>query len=87
VIKSTLCEWLEQNFDHKFLIWVNDPIYETLKVVDPDGVVQVSFNPTAENIAKYMVEEIAPPLLKGLNCILTKCRVEETRKCAAIYEL
>lgn len=87
VIKSTLCDWLEENFDHKFLVWGNDPIYETLRSIDPTGVVPVPFNPTAENIAKYIVEVIAPSLLADLNCTLTKCRVEETRKCAAIYEI
>jgi 6-pyruvoyltetrahydropterin/6-carboxytetrahydropterin synthase len=84
VIKSTLCEWLEENFDHKMLIWGNDPILESLLKIDPT-VVAVPFNPTAENIAKYLVDIVAPAVLNGTGCRLIKCRVEETRKCSATY--
>ena len=87
VIKSGLCQWLEDNYDHKFLLWEKDPLCETLKQSDPLGVVFVAFNPTAENIAKHMVENIAPDILKGTGCVLIKCSVEETRKCSAAYEI
>lgn len=87
VIKSKLCEWLEKNFDHKFIIWDEDPIVKVLAQQDPEGVVEVPFNPTAENIAQYMVRVIAPRLLAGTECRLVKCVVEETRKCSASYEI
>ena len=87
VIKERLCEWLETNYDHKFLIWQNDPMLETLKALDPDGVVSVPYNPTAENIARYMVEMVSPVELAGTGCTIIKCRVEETRKCSASYEI
>jgi len=87
VIKSLLCMWLEDNWDHKFLVWENDPILKTLQQLDPEGIVSTSFNPTAENMAKYLVEEIAPKALKDQNCFLSLCRIEETRKCSASYSL
>lgn len=87
VIKERLCEWLEVNYDHKFLIWQNDPLLPHLKQLDPAGVVAVPFNPTAENIARHMVEVVALNELKGTGCVLIKCRVEETRKCSASYEI
>ena len=31
VIKSTLCEWLENNWDHKFLHWEKDTLIQGLK--------------------------------------------------------
>ena len=86
VIKFTLCQWLEEIWDHKFLIWDQDPIRFPLSELDPT-VVWTTFNPTAENMAAFMVEEVAPNLLKGSGCILTKCIVEETRKCSAEYRL
>ena len=79
--------WLEDNYDHKFLIWENDPMAEALKELDPDGVVFVPYNPTAENIAKHMVEVIAVETLKGTGCRLIKCSIDETRKCSAAYEI
>lgn len=86
VIKSTLCQWLEDTYDHKFLLWENDPLLSDLLRLDPSGVVAVPFNPTAENLAKHLVEVIAPQVLEGTGCVLVKCKIEETRKCSATYE-
>lgn len=101
VIKAKLCEWLEENWDHKFLAWREDPIvrkiiaeadidsYNRLEDTDyedlMDTFVIVPFNPTAENMAKYLVEVVAPEQLKGTGCTLIKCSIEETRKCSATF--
>lgn len=85
VIKSRLCEWLEKYWDHKMLIWVDDPYLDDLLDIDPTGVVPVEFNPTAENMAQHLVEVVGPSELKGTGCILIACRIEETRKCSATY--
>lgn len=87
VIKSLLCEWLEQNYDHKFLIWSEDPFLEQLRAISPESVYEVSFNPTAENIAENFVLFIAPLLLKDTGCKLIKLDIEETRKCSVSYVL
>ncbi len=80
VLKSTLCQWLEDNWDHKFLLWTEDSIEL------PDlGVVRVPFNPTAENMAQYLVEIVGPALLVETGVRLVTCRIDETRKCSAIY--
>lgn len=86
VIKSVLCQWLEDNWDHKMLIWKEDPISEALIKVDYHGIHLVDFNPTAENIAEYFVDKLSPMLLEGTGCKLVKLKIEETRKCSAIYE-
>lgn len=31
VVKTTLCQWLEDNWDHKFLHWEKDPLINGLK--------------------------------------------------------
>lgn len=87
VIKSRLCEWLETWWDHKMLIWVDDPMLDDLLDIDPEGVVPVEFNPTAENMAQHLVEVVGPRELEGTGCILVACRVEETRKCSATYKV
>ena len=86
-IKTYLCEWLENNFDHKTLIWAADPMLPDLMRITAESICIVPFNPTAENIAAYMVEEIAPKLLNETNCKLIKCKIDETRKCSATYEI
>lgn len=87
VIKTHLCEWLEQHWDHKFLIWDEDPMLEYLMVISPESMLPVPFNPTAENMAKYMVEIVGPHLLNNTGTHLVKCVIEETRKCSAAYEI
>src|SRR5678809_419694 len=87
VIKSYLCNWMEANYDHKFLIWNQDPLIGMLKIASPESLYIVNFNPTAENIAKDFVLEIAPSLLAGTGVRLRKLTIEETRKCSDTYEL
>lgn len=87
VIKSKLCQWLEENYDHKTLIYDKDPMLEALMQLTPESIYIVPFNPTAENIARHVVEVVAPIQLKGTGTRLIKCKIEETRKCSAIYEI
>lgn len=83
-MKSCLCMWLEDNWDHKTLIWENDPWAKVLPEIDPTIVI-VPFNPTAENIAQHLVEVIGPQQLAGTGIKLVHCDVEETRKCSASF--
>lgn len=85
VIKATLCEWLEREWDHRLLLWTQDPLLHPLRHLDP-RVVAVPFNPTAENIARHMVLEIGPRVLP-IGVRLIRCDVMETRKCGATYWL
>jgi 6-pyruvoyltetrahydropterin/6-carboxytetrahydropterin synthase len=85
IIKSLLCEWLEVHWDHKMLIWKQDPMLQELVNLDPAGVVPVPFNPTAENMAKHLVMVVGPSVLTGTGVFLVRCRIDETRKCSATY--
>lgn len=100
VVKTTLCQWLEDNWDHKFLHWEKDLLISGL-VYSKCGVktalderddedfmnslVSLPFNPTAENLAQYMVEVIGPQLLDEHGVELVECRIEETSKCHVSY--
>jgi len=87
VIKSELCEWIENVWDHMFLVWEEDPYLPGLRAVDPYGLSIVPFNPTAENMAEYLVTVVGPALLIPYDCTLVACEVEETSKCFASYRL
>jgi len=87
VIKQLLCLWLEDNWDHKMLLWESDPNVSMLRTIMPQDIVAVPFNPTSENMAKYLVEVIGPQQLAGTSLYVDSVRVEETRKCAATYKL
>lgn len=100
VVKSTLCEWLEKNWDHKFLHWESDPLMLGLQktLVEENhnisgencdhffnSLVALPFNPTAENLAAYMVNVIGPCLLDEHGVELVSCVIEETSKCHVEY--
>lgn len=93
VIKAKLCEWLEETWDHKFLVWEDDPLLDNL--LDLEGLfteigrtfINVPFNPTAENMAWHLLNVVAPAQLEGTGVRVYKVQVEETRKCSAEAEL
>lgn len=104
-IKSRLCDWIEANWDHKFLAWEHDPVMLRLQWIlqasglhgvknSPDAVaweafnpsvVWVPFNPTAENMAKYLVQVVGPRELQGTGTRLVRVKIDETRKCSALF--
>lgn len=97
VIKEKLCMWVEDNWDHKFLAWENDPLINVmgglmhLHAGEDEwdmfcaSIVYVPFNPTAENMAQNLVEFIGPKQLAGTGIRLVKVVIEETAKCFASY--
>ena len=87
VIKAKLAMWLEDNWDHKFLVWREDDLEAMLAQLDPEGVVTTIFNPTAENMAEYILTVVGPLQLEGTGVKLISVIVEETRKCSATASL
>lgn len=97
VIKSQLCMWVEDNWDHKFLAWGHDPVLLAMcAAIEAEGetrdtfqgsVVWVPFNPTAENMAQHLVEVIGPMQLAGTGVKLVSVKIEETAKCSASFQL
>ena len=87
VIKELLCMWLEEHWDHKMMIYDEDPLLPSLQELVPEDLVVVPFNPTAEAMAQYLVETVAPAQLAGTGVTLVSCHVEETTRCSATYSL
>lgn len=86
VIKSELCQWLEDNWDHRMLLWSEDVLASPIYCLDT-SIVVVPFNPTAENIADYFLNSVAPNLLVKHDVYLQSIKIEETRKCSATVSL
>lgn len=106
-IKSRLCMWIEENWDHKFLAWEKDLLINGLfELLDKDenegpnyvvhhvedqmfreSIVLLPFNPTAENMAEYLVNVIGPKQLEGTGIVLVEVVIEETAKCHASFSL
>lgn len=52
-----------------------------------ESIIWTPFNPTAENMAQYLVNVIGPKQLQDTGVILVKCTIEETAKCSATYSI
>lgn len=84
-IKTTLCTWLEANWDHRFLVWEKDEWRDILVKLD-EKVVVVPFNPTAENLSDYLLNVVGPSVLpEGVK--LVRVDFQETTKCGATLAL
>lgn len=81
VVKDKLCKWLDDNWDHKTLLWFQDPLTEILS--ENDGVVVVDFNPTAENMADFLFSRISPAVLLRTGVHIKRIMIQETYKCSA----
>lgn len=88
-IKARLCQWLEDNWDHRFLVWENDPLLPALidldsaqvQAEDRTSLVVLPFNPTAENMAEHLLHHVGPDVLGGTDVTLYEVELWETRKC------
>ena len=79
VVKHLLCYWIETNWDHKLLLWDTDPVGISLLEIDNldifQSIVRIPFNPTAENIAYYLVNVVGPEVFAHENVKLISCSV------------
>lgn len=91
VLKSTLGTWIDQNWDHGF-IWFKDDHEMKFLYDEYEGQkglfskyknYSLGVNPTAENMAAYLLRGVAPIVLKGTGVTVVKVRLEETENCYA----
>lgn len=87
LINDRLCQWLEEHWDHRLMIWQENPLLPELQRIASEDLCIVPFNPTAEQIAQHLVHVVGPQRLAGTGIRLTSCRVDETRKCSATCHL
>jgi len=85
VIKEKVGGWVDEFWDHSFLVYEKDVhlINALLMVPAPKKPFVCPFNPTAENMARYLLETVSPKVLAGLGVAVTKVVIHETDNCYA----
>lgn len=84
VLKDKLGTWLDQNWDHAFLLWRGDEEMTAVYASHSDWKHYVlPTNPTAENMAAYLLNVICPELFQQTGISITAVVVEETENCVA----
>lgn len=100
-IKTILCDWLEENWDHRFLLWDKDDSPVAIALREPVNVYTPGVGSKRIDLAGYGVvivpfnptaenmaeylSKLGNELLRSRGIRLSAVRVEETRKCSATY--
>ncbi len=86
VLKEKIGGWIDKHWDHTFLVNEQDLGLRNLldHVEDRNKPIFVcEFNPTAENMAEYLLKTVCPKVLKGTMVTVVKVELWETENCKA----
>ena len=84
VLKERLLGWLNEHWDHAFIVWERDrELLETLRKIRGQRMFVLRDNPTAENLAKHLLNVVGPTVLAGSGVRLVKVQLWETENCCA----
>ncbi len=66
MLKEKFNGWIDEFWDHGFLLHdIDENGIAAIKMVEPCKYFLMPYNPTAENMARYLLEEVSPELLEG----------------------
>lgn len=87
VIKEKLGTWIDTHWDHQTILWEEDrALGEAVNAQTHQPIYYLPTNPTAENMAKYLLEKICPQLFTApLKTVSVK--LWETPNCSATITL
>ncbi len=84
VMKTIMNTWLEKYWDHGFIYFKEDTeIVLSLGRIEKQKGYALPYNPTAENMAHYLITYICPDIFKGTGITISKIVLWETENCFA----
>ncbi len=79
LLKESCKGWLDDNWDHAFVLWdKDDDGLNAIRSSHPHRVFELPSNPTAENMAIYLLKEVCPQILDGTGATAWKVRLWES---------
>lgn len=88
-LKARVGGWIDTHWDHGFLLHAEDTAGQAaLSAFRAQGLPQKTFllptNPTAENLAAYLLETVCPQVLASTGIAVCSITLWETENCSAI---
>lgn len=78
-LKQRTKGWIDTNWDHSFIVHEKDEnAISALEMVKPCRLFKLPYNPTAENMALYLLEVMCPLVLDGTGAKAVSVRIWET---------
>lgn len=80
VLREKVGGWILENWDHTTILCKDDTvaINAVRECEKTKPIFIMDSHPTAENLAKYLLEQVCPQVLKGTGAIVTKIVLWET---------
>lgn len=93
VLKQRVGGWIDEHWDHAFIAWEEDGVmgmvidlledqHEAGRIPRP-RVYWLPTNPTAENLAAFLLRVVCPEVLRGTGVTVASVVVVETENCWA----
>ena len=87
-IKKRMLGWLDDHWDHGFVLFADDAeALAAVRGMRPTKYFVLPWNPTAENMARYLLEVVAPAVLGDLGVVARRVTVWETDESSATATL
>lgn len=87
-LKEYLGGWIDKNWDHGFICHKDDEeVRKALSGLCDQKLFLLDVNPTAENMALYLLREVGPKVLAGTGVRLIRVELWETENCCADVSL
>ena len=84
VLKDRLGGWIETHWDHAFICYKeDDELRKALSALEGQRLFLLDENPTAENMASYLLNVVGPEQLAGTGVRLVRVVLWETENCCA----
>lgn len=83
IIRDLLGSWVDENLDHNTILCRKDKnLGEKITAETGQKIYYLEENPTAENIAQHILEEICPKLFAEKNVKCVAIKLYETPNCS-----
>ena len=86
LMKRRFKGWIDEHWDHAFILWDQDEsALRAVRSVDPYRVFELPYNPTSENLARYLCEQAGPQLLADTPARVSRVIIWESDESSAEY--
>jgi 6-pyruvoyltetrahydropterin/6-carboxytetrahydropterin synthase len=88
VLKDRVGKWIDDHWDHGFILFEKDSeAWLAMEQVEGQKTFSFPYNPTAENIAQYILKVVGPVNLPDSHVQIYKVICHETPNCRAeVYD-
>jgi 6-pyruvoyltetrahydropterin/6-carboxytetrahydropterin synthase len=82
IIKQKLLKWLNDNWDHNAILnAVDKDLGEDISRITGQKIFYLDTNPTAENMAYFLLHNVCPIIFKGESVQCSQIKLYETPNC------